>query len=402
MTQNVDSYALGAFFYFIIFGEYPKKLVDSVPIENLRTTQEPSDFIYFDQISEEAIKTIMTHDYDIKMEKNYNLLVNSLEKISFQSVFDRLSNREEEIPKKSQTQNKEENQKSKEEKKIKSKYEEIKIGQYIDLIIVMMTWKPFERPSARILLNSSLFKNDSYQLMQMRQFASISFFYRSPSKCVRESILMPLRGMAAFVIENPSKIINVTNDLIKMVDAIIECLIQNNQFNLKEVKKELAREKQKVTQNSRKIMDSITFQMNLNTEKREKAPNYALIKYMFNYYVFDILLFLVLRHHKEINTQIADSSDQMIDFEKLENSYYTPIKGFKVIMQKLIFDLKDYEGASAPYVGHVLDILVKFCIGEEFFLTSEILEELEVHSNMVLKSNQLGEYKEINSKFKET
>lgn len=396
LTESVDSFALGSFLHFIIFGEYPKKLVDSVPIENLRSTQEPSDFIYFDLICEEAVKTIMTHDYDIQIEDNYNLLVEALKKISFQSVFERLMNREAE-------DEEDDDKKGKAKKKEKkSKFKDIKIGQYIDLMLVLMMWKPFERPSARVLLNSDLFKNDTYQLMQMRQFASISFFYRSPSKCVRENILMPLRGMAAFVIENPHKVINVTDDLIKMVDAIIECLIQNNQFSLKEVKAELARETQPVGKQSRKIMDSLTFEMNQSLGKREKAPNYALVKYMFNFYVFDILLFLVLRHHKEINTQIAESSDQMIDFEKLENTYYTPIKGFKVIMQKLIYDLRSYEGASAPYVGHVLDILVKFCIGEEFFLISEILGELEIHSQLVLKSNQLEEYKDINEKFKET
>lgn len=311
----MDSFALGAFLHFIVFGEYPKKLVDSVPIENLRSTQEPSDFIYFDLVCEEAIKTIMVHDYDIQVEENYNLLVTALKKTSFQSIFDRLINRE--------LQTEEEDRPSEKilrrKKKEKSKYKDIKIGQYIDLMLVMMMWKPFERPSARILLNSQLFQNDTYQLMQMRQFASISFFYRSPSKCVRENILMPLRGMAAFIIENPHKVINVTDDLIKMVDAIIECLIQNNQFSLQEVKEELARDVHLGGNKSRKIMDSLTFEMNQSLDKREKAPNYALIKYMFNFYVFDILLFLVLRHHKEINTQIAESSDRMIDFEKLEN-----------------------------------------------------------------------------------
>lgn len=49
------------------------------------------------------------------------------------------------------------------------------------------------------------------------------------------------------------------------------------------------------------LMDSITAKINSSRRTREKSPNYAVIKFMFNYKIFDILLFLVLRHHSAVN-----------------------------------------------------------------------------------------------------
>lgn len=65
LTANVDSYSLGAFLHFIIFGEDVKKVSHSIPMKKLKNTQEPSEFVYFDIISEENMKTIMAHDYDV-------------------------------------------------------------------------------------------------------------------------------------------------------------------------------------------------------------------------------------------------------------------------------------------------------------------------------------------------
>lgn len=121
-------------------------------------------------------------------------------------------------------------------------------------------------------------------------------------------------------------------------------------------------------------MDGLSQKILKNSSIRAKNPHYHLIKYMFNFKVFDILLFLILRHHKEVNDMIANSGNDIIDYDKLENLYYTPLKGFKVIMQRLIFDLKNYDGAAVEYVGHILNLLVKFSVGEEFLLGSEIVE----------------------------
>lgn len=62
-------------------------------MKNLKNTKEPSEFVYFDIISEENMKTIMAHDYDVQVGEDYSMLINALEDCSFQAVFDKfLSN----------------------------------------------------------------------------------------------------------------------------------------------------------------------------------------------------------------------------------------------------------------------------------------------------------------------
>lgn len=46
--------------------------------------------------------------------------------------------------------------------------------------------------------------------------------------------------MSSYVIENQPKIVNMTEDLIKMVDSVIETLVPSNQYSLIQIKKELA------------------------------------------------------------------------------------------------------------------------------------------------------------------
>ena len=94
----------------------------------------------------------------------------------------------------------------------------------------------------------------------MRQFASVSFFYRSPSKCIREAILLPLRRMSSYVIENQPKIVNMTEDLIKMVDSVIETLVPSNQYSLIQIKKELAVD----TSTGERLLNSATMQQDPN------------------------------------------------------------------------------------------------------------------------------------------
>ena len=151
--------------------------------------------------------------------------------------------------------------------------------------------------------------------MQMRQFSSIAFFYRSPSKSVREQILLPLRGLAASIMHRPHRTIGVTNDLIKLVDLVIECLHQTSTFSMQKIKEEFSKEVISKDSNSLLLMDDITQKINYTRRTREKSPNYAVVKFMFNYYVFDILLFIVLRHHTAVNDQVAAANDEIIDYE---------------------------------------------------------------------------------------
>lgn len=378
-TKNIDGWCLGAFLYFMIFGEQPRSLSAFVSPEILKKAKEPSDYIFFDFLNEENLELILSHDYDSNIVGEDKIfMVHALDKLSYQGIFDKFIIR------------------NQGEEKIEEKGNEPRIGEYIDMIMLLMSWKPYDRPSPRVLLNSRLFSSDTYQFMQMRQFASIAFFYRSPSKSVRVNILLPLRQLSTVVIRYPHEVVALTADLIRMIDGVIECLHLTSIFSVEKVKEEFSKELMGTSAMfSTQLMDEVTTKINKSRRMREKNPNYAIVKFMFNYYVFDILLFLVLRHHTAVNEQIAGSSEDVIDYDQLENKYYAPVKGFKLIMQKLIYELRSYEGSSSPFVGHVLELSVKFAIGEEFCLMSEMLGELEEDINLYPKLNFVNEYKSI-------
>ena len=67
-------------------------------------------------------------------------------------------------------------------------------------------------------------------------------------------------------------------------------------------------------------------------------------------------------------------------------------------MKRLVFDLNSYDTASAPYVSTIIDLLVKFTVGEEFCLASDIVDLLEKDANITIVSNTLAEYQELAQK----
>ena len=211
-----------------------------------------------------------------------------------------------------------------------------------------MSWKPHERPTAKSLLYSKLFKSDKYEDMQMRQFSSLSFFYRSPSKCVRNDILLPLRSMCGVMISKPSKMLGLTDDLLKLIDKIQACTHSVDSAVFQQLSTEFSKGKRVDDIGSSVLMDSITFKVKSAENKRLKLPNYSLVKFIFENYIMDLLLFAVLRHHSAVNDSLALDE---ISAQKLEEHYYRPIKGFSAIMKKVVYDLNSYESACAPYVS---------------------------------------------------
>ena len=51
---------------------------------------------------------------------------------------------------------------------------------------------------------------------------------------------MPLRNMASFVIEHPEKVVEITEDIVKMGGLILDCFHQTHQYSLEEVKREFS------------------------------------------------------------------------------------------------------------------------------------------------------------------
>jgi hypothetical protein len=142
-----------------------------------------------------------------------------------------------------------------------------------------------------------------------------------------------------------------------------------------------------------------------------------LVKFLFDHNVIDLLLFVTLRHHKQaisdikrgkivVKTTTYDEYSKKWRETSHQELYsqdcFAPLLAFKEVMRNLIYPLKTYEGASSPYVGQILDTLVKFSYGEEFTLASDLIDFLDQHTAIQIKNNTMAEYEEISAKISET
>jgi hypothetical protein len=66
-------------------------------------------------------------------------------------------------------------------------------------------------------------------------------------------------------------------------------------------------------------------------------------------------------------------------------------------MKRIVCDLQSYESASAPFVGNIIDLIVKFTVSEEFVLASDIIDVLEEESNLQIQTNTIDEYHQLQS-----
>ena len=375
-TPYIDSWALGAILYFMIFGEDPISSWKNMPANmDIKNTKEPSEYYSYDIFPEALVNEILKYDYGITLDSSDSLISRSIKLRSFEGVFSKIKHKYNPSIDQSQESN-----------------QAYTLGSFLDVIQLLLAWKPHERPTAKSLLYSKLFKSDKYQEMQMRQFSSLSFFYRSPSKCVRKDILLPLRALCATLICKPKKAIALTDEILKLIDKIQACTYTVDSAAYQQLSDEFSKGKRPDDLGSSALLDSISFKVRQAENKRLKLPNYSLIKFMFENYVLDILLFAVLRHHSSVNDSLALDE---ISAQQLEEHYYRPIKGFAGILKRMVFELNNYESACAPYVSSIIDILVKFTIGEEFCLSSDLIEPLEKEMGVSIFSNTLAEYAEL-------
>jgi hypothetical protein len=119
-----------------------------------------------------------------------------------------------------------------------------------------------------------------------------------------------------------------------------------------------------------------------------------LVKFIFENYVMDLLLFLILRHHSAVNSALTLDE---ISAQSLEEQHYKPVKGYSAILKRMVFELNTYDSACAPFVSVIVDLLVKFTVGEEYCLASDIIDLLEKESNTDIKTNYVQEYSELDS-----
>jgi hypothetical protein len=101
----------------------------------------------------------LRHDFGLKINKEDSLIARSIRLKSFEGVFAQISQTYNPHTDQTQDFNKQYN-----------------LGSFLDIIQLLMSWKPYERPTAKALLFSKLFKADKYQ--------EVSFDYKDANEAV--------------------------------------------------------------------------------------------------------------------------------------------------------------------------------------------------------------------------
>lgn len=114
--------------------------------DETKNTKEPSDYYCYDIFPENLVNEILKHDFGLPIDKTDSLIARSIKLKSFEGVFQQIS--EVYSPTKDPNQD------------FNTTYV---LGSFLDIIQLLMSWKPYERPTAKALLFSKLFKSDKYQ-----------------------------------------------------------------------------------------------------------------------------------------------------------------------------------------------------------------------------------------------
>ena len=73
----------------------------------------------------------------------------------------------------------------------------------------------------------------------MNQFSSIAILYKSPSKCIKDKILLPIRKISAEVIRDPKSILKYNSELQSLYEICIDSLKSSITYSLEKIKEEI-------------------------------------------------------------------------------------------------------------------------------------------------------------------
>ena len=300
--------------------------------------------------------------------------------------------------------------KSKYNIKSKDKYS-YDISEFIDLINACLNIDPEKRPSISDLINFNLFEIPFDLQERFSKTLSNVMEYYSPDSVIKEKIVIPLRKICCDVMRNqetkPIVINNYQNYILSVINDLNVYMFQkfdNLESNLDNDNRSLSS-----TENSYDNRDEF---MEENSEFKFK--NTVLIKYVVEYKVIDLLIFLVLRHfntnlklykqkikyesnEEEKNNNSTGSSnvnifptntnfDNLIEtsnavlntnatlterntnkryYEELNNNYGKLISALVEFLRHCVQALNDYNNILCLYVENVLIWILKLFVGEE-------------------------------------
>jgi len=391
LDQNVDSWVFGCLLYHILFGQPPKSFYEEILKvypqikKDLRSFAHPSDYFFHDIFPDTLINDILYGDHEVfNAEEAPRRMIDCIGHKSYEAFFANI------IPQKN-ILNEEFNKNNKEHLN--------RIGCYLDLIASCLEFSPSKRPTIQSLYHCPVFQLDKYEDMISKQFSEIMIFYKSPTLTIRDKVLVPLRKICAQIIETPKKIISLENEILRIMEIVNWSIIEKKPKPVEDLKK-TATTRFNLESSASKFGASMTSNFSNKDSEAEKlveaekgrANNQLLVKFIFSNYILDILVFLALRHHTKSRKYLKKRKS------KIERNYDDTVrlvKGLLEIFKSIIFDMTSYQTSCSPYVQNFLENFVKFLLGEEFKLTSDIADLLSGNQELNVIRNTYDEYSSL-------
>lgn len=297
------------------------------------------------------------------------------------------------------------------------------LGIILDMINACLSITPSKRPTIFTLSKCDLFIFDQYESILCNKFLDNVLNYYSPEIIIEKNMLIPLRDICADVIKNsqahPLEINNYENFIFQTIRDINTYLFSKDFIQ--------PTTKGGITTNStsaNEMYDDIEIEEDSHDSGKNifvKNPEYyfknsMIIKSIIENQIFDLLIFLVLKHfhanlvqfksvfQKQLKDQIKENSktldiDQKIKLSASKRSNYKTemsktcgrlITALCDLLTNCVTAMSSYDHMLTLYVEDILIYVIKLFIGEPNQLLSEICDmkhsKDELHSYLLQRT----------------
>ena len=387
-TYKTDSWLYGILLFHIFFGVTPKSFyselkdwsqtfMEDIPIEQLLNDDS------FDLLNSNFFYNPFSNIKEISKEKSYFIKV--LKEKSYRAIINNNNNQK--------------------------KYD---LWTFFDLMNACLNINPEKRPGIPSLIHFDLFEIDYAEFsLYYKNVANVMDYY-SPENVIKNKMLYPLRDICCEILKNQESnptYINIYQNYLFNVIKQLDTYLFTKAFANKHD------EKDESVSSTNESFDNYqdTF-MNDNSEYQYK--NTVLVKYVIEYKIVDLLIFLVLRHFntnlklfkkkiKEAKNNEEEKNSELNTYRNNTNNfnsnmfrnmnlntnssfterntnknYYTDLNNYcgKLIsalvdfLNNCVQSLNSYEHVLSLYVENVLIWIIKLFIGEENQLLGDICD----------------------------
>ena len=377
-TVKTDSWLYGILLFQIFFGVTPKSFyselknwahtfMEDIPIEQLLNDDS------FDLLNSNFFYNPFSNIKDISKEKTY--FIRALKEKSFKAIVNNNNN--------------------------ENKYD---LWTFIDLMNACLNINPKKRPAISSLIHFDLFEIDPGDYSLYNKDVSNVMDYYSPENVIKDKMLFPLRDICCEVLKNqelkPTHINIYQNYILNVIKQLDSYLFSKAFTN-----KNDSKENESVSSTNESYDDyQDTF---MNNSSQYQYKNAVLVKYVVEYKIVDLLIFLVLRHfnanlklfkqkikesknkEEEKNSELNTYRNNITNSNLFKNmnlntnasfterntnkNYYIELNKYcgKLISALVEFlfncveSLNSYEHVLSLYVENILIWIIKLFIGEE-------------------------------------